>query len=409
MSGSIETLSAYTFLQDLPLPHGVRVTRVEQLFGSTSSSLFHLFTESPRTTSGDPVPSLAVTDFFLKAHLHTATGEGGGRGASGNDGKGEGGEGERVGSAPVALVERVRGTSFLTSYRLEAVGLRLLEQPGARVPRVLGCGQRHGYAYLLLPFIQRYRGGRTLTGDQVRRDEAEAGRMLAALHQHTSPNGKYGVLRSGVPRASSPPPIASAACEGASSGSAMDTTNALVASVLNEFQSVAGEENPNPDAIGFVWADTWHDLFIHHLLQPQVDRAAALGRWNARRATYFATFVQRFRAHFETRDEVGEIPQPASSLLHGDLWGGNMMFDEHGMPCFIDPIVLYGDREMDVAMTMLFGGFGDAFYDAYDSVYPLLDGHEQRVEWYQLYYLLCHLNIFGEAYGGEVESALRSI
>jgi fructosamine-3-kinase len=73
----------------------------------------------------------------------------------------------------------------------------------------------------------------------------------------------------------------------------------------------------------------------------------------------------------------------------------------------IDPAVYYGDREIELAMTKLFGGFSSAFYDAYDAAYPLAPGHEERVSLYQLYHLLTHLNLFGESYGGSVDGILR--
>jgi protein-ribulosamine 3-kinase len=95
--------------------------------------------------------------------------------------------------------------------------------------------------------------------------------------------------------------------------------------------------------------------------------------------------------------------EPAASLLHGDLWAGNWGVT-NGEPIIFDPAVYYGDRESDIAMTRLFGGFGQDFYDAYESAWPLESGHERRSNLYQLYHVLNHLNLFGGAY---LDQALR--
>jgi protein-ribulosamine 3-kinase len=91
--------------------------------------------------------------------------------------------------------------------------------------------------------------------------------------------------------------------------------------------------------------------------------------------------------------------RPASSLLHGDLWSGNAAMTVSGEPVIYDPAVYYGDRETDVAMTELFGGFPRRFYDAYRAEYPLDPGYESRKTLYNLYHVLNHLNLFGSGYG----------
>jgi fructosamine-3-kinase len=100
--------------------------------------------------------------------------------------------------------------------------------------------------------------------------------------------------------------------------------------------------------------------------------------------------------------------RPVPSLLHGDLWSGNWgMVDGH--PAVFDPAVHYGDRECDLAMTRLFGGFGSAFYAAYEETWPLAAGWERRVPLYQLYHVLNHLNIFGDAYHDRALELLRTL
>lgn len=98
---------------------------------------------------------------------------------------------------------------------------------------------------------------------------------------------------------------------------------------------------------------------------------------------------------------------PKPSILHGDLWGGNWMTGEYGIPYLIDPSILYGDHEFEMAFTELFGGFSQRFYDAYHSVFPLSPEYETRKELYQLYYLLAHLNMFGESYGVAVDRIVK--
>ena len=83
------------------------------------------------------------------------------------------------------------------------------------------------------------------------------------------------------------------------------------------------------------------------------------------------------------------------SLLHGDLWNGNYLIASDGTPYLIDPAIYYGHHEVDIAMSMLFGGFGNEFYKAYHASLPLAKEAEARFQMYQLYYLLLHLNMFG--------------
>lgn len=99
------------------------------------------------------------------------------------------------------------------------------------------------------------------------------------------------------------------------------------------------------------------------------------------------------------------LTQPA--LLHGDLWSGNWLIDAQGRPWLIDPAVYYGDREAELAMCDLFGGFPEAFWRAYTECWPLPAGAAARRPLYQLYHLLNHLNLFGESYGAQVDAVLR--
>lgn len=94
------------------------------------------------------------------------------------------------------------------------------------------------------------------------------------------------------------------------------------------------------------------------------------------------------------------------SLLHGDLWSGNYITDENGEACLIDPAVYYGNREADLAMTKLFGGFSSTFYKAYQEEFPLPDGYEYRENIYKLYHVMNHLNLFGSGYYSQTISLI---
>lgn len=97
---------------------------------------------------------------------------------------------------------------------------------------------------------------------------------------------------------------------------------------------------------------------------------------------------------------------PEASLLHGDLWGGNIGYDNEGAPVIFDPAVYFGDREADLAMTELFGGFGPDFYAAYRETWPLPPGYPVRKSLYNLYHILNHLNLFGRGYLTQAEGLI---
>ena len=106
-------------------------------------------------------------------------------------------------------------------------------------------------------------------------------------------------------------------------------------------------------------------------------------------------------------DELIVERECAPSLIHGDLWGGNAITGPGGEPVLIDPAVSFSEREAELAMMRLFGGFDRSVYDAYEEAWPLPAGWRERNDLYQLYHLLNHLNLFGESYGGSVDAVLR--
>ncbi len=108
-------------------------------------------------------------------------------------------------------------------------------------------------------------------------------------------------------------------------------------------------------------------------------------------------------------DQFLAVITPQPSLLHGDLWSGNHAFDDRGKPVLFDPAIYYGDRETDIAMTELFGGYSNDFYSAYQHEYPLDSGYNVRKLIYNLYHILNHLNLFGSSYRQQAEHILGKL
>lgn len=143
----------------------------------------------------------------------------------------------------------------------------------------------------------------------------------------------------------------------------------------------------------------WTDFFLACRLDTQVELAKMNNVWNAKRDQKYLRLKSFIREAWQDRKV-----QP--SLVHGDFWRGNVFFDQSGVPVFIDPAVFYGDREMDIAMSQLFGGFRQSFLERYQEIFPMESGWQERMPFYQLYYLLVHLNQFGKSYGKNVDEIL---
>lgn len=148
------------------------------------------------------------------------------------------------------------------------------------------------------------------------------------------------------------------------------------------------------------WTDNWVDFFREHRLGFQFQLAAENGYGDVLEERA-AQLLRRLPIFFENYD-----PRPA--LLHGDLWSGNWGSCD-GEPVIFDPAVYFGDPESDLAMTRLFGGFGTAFYEAYQRNAPLAPGHQERCDLYQLYHVLNHLNLFGSAYLSRAQELINRL
>jgi fructosamine-3-kinase len=231
---------------------------------------------------------------------------------------------------------KLAAASQLSMLAAEAEGLRELASADAiRVPRVLAVGAASGHAWLALEWLD--------FGTSSGSTQAALGRQLA--RQHRKQSDRFGWK--------------------------MDNTIG---------------STPQPNA----WAEDWPTFFRERRLRYQLDLARRNGH-GGRLQDRGAELLDRIPAFFASHS-------PAPSLLHGDLWGGNAGADSSGAPVIFDPAVYYGDREADLAMTRLFGGFSNCFHDAYHNEWPLPDGAAERVDLYNLYHILNHLNLFGTSY-----------
>lgn len=229
---------------------------------------------------------------------------------------------------------------------LEAERHGLLELRNARVirvPEVLACGTFPGGAFLALEWIDFGPGSPAV--------EERFGVQLAALHRVRA--DRFG----------------------------LDRDNTL-------------GSTPQPNR----WLDDWVAFLRQRRLGFQLELAAANG--------HGGRLQDRGRRLLDTLDVFFATYRPAPSLLHGDLWGGNWGTDRSGQPVIYDPAVHYGDREADIAMTRLFGGFGPRFYSAYVATWPLDQAAGTRRDLYNLYHVLNHLNLFGGSYGAQAEAMI---
>tara|TARA_R100001143_G_C3360805_1_gene135418 strand:- start:9660 stop:10520 length:861 start_codon:yes stop_codon:yes gene_type:complete len=143
---------------------------------------------------------------------------------------------------------------------------------------------------------------------------------------------------------------------------------------------------------------SWSDFFIQERINPQLKLAVDSGKLSINLKTSADRLAKKL-------DDL--FPPCRPSLLHGDLWGGNYLFNESGQGVLIDPAVYYGHPEMDLAFTHMFGGFSKEFYHGYESITSLEPGFNDRIPIYNLYPLFVHANLFGGHYISQVEHQLK--
>jgi fructosamine-3-kinase len=264
-------------------------------------------------------------------------------------------------SAPVAgsaisqtfLLETSMGPFFmklnsalfgLDFFEKEAKGLDLLANAGAlKVARPLFDGRFHQQIYVVMEYLEK--------GEPDPDFWEDFGRRMAALHRNTQ--AQFGLS-------------------------------------YNNYIGKIPQRN--------TLHDTWPSFFADERIMRLADRAHTHGLLDAAHADQAGRICARL---------PDLLPEEEPALLHGDLWNGNFMVHTNGKVALFDPATYYGNREMDIAMSRLFGGFDNRFYGAYHEAWELQPGYAEREPLLQLYPLLVHLLLFGGHYRDEVIGILR--
>lgn len=234
--------------------------------------------------------------------------------------------------------------AFPKMFETEAKGLELLSKAGPiRVPGVIFHDNLLNHSFILLEFIH--------SKPQIKGFFQDFGRSLASLHGNKSE--LYGLD-------------------------------------YNNYMGSLAQNN--------CYHSDWVDFFVEERLDKQLKLALHKGLLDNSGEKLFEKLYLRL---YEL------LPEEPPCLVHGDLWSGNYIVSEDGRACLIDPAAYYGNREVDLAMSTLFGGFSPEFYNAYNEEYPLIPGWKDRLDLYNLYPLLIHLNLFGTSYLGSILSILR--
>jgi len=233
---------------------------------------------------------------------------------------------------------------FPRMFEAEAQGLNLLAScPELRLPEVIGTTHVGNAQVLLLEYLQAGRRSADYFGG--------LGRALASLHRHTENN--FGLDHD------------------------------------NWIGSLPQTNRRHTRAV---------DFFREERLRPQYQMARESGHLQSSDDKDFEQLCKLLH---------DIIPDEPPALIHGDLWNGNVICGPEGQACLIDPAAAYSHREADLAMTRLFGGFDPSFYEAYNEVYPLHEGWEERISIWNLYPILVHVNLFGGGYVSEYRRNIR--
>jgi fructosamine-3-kinase len=240
---------------------------------------------------------------------------------------------------------KLNKSSDVNMFKTEFAGLEsLASAKEINVPSPITYGTKSGQAYLLLEFIN--------SRNRMGNFWMDFGQSLARLHMNHQ-NDQYGL----------------------------------------SYNNYIGRLDQFND-----FSNDWLSFFIHQRLEVQLKLAFDNGYVNR-------DYLERFERFYKILPDI--IPEEPPSLLHGDLWSGNFITGEEGQPVIIDPAVYYGNREIELSFTQMFGGFDSIFYDAYREMYPLSPGFNNRVEVYNIYPYLVHVNLFGTSYLSGVERVIK--
>ncbi len=235
----------------------------------------------------------------------------------------------------------------LAMFEAEAEGLRdMAAANGVRVPTPICTGTSGNQSYIVMEHIAMGGGNRAVM--------SEFGEQLAQMHQHTST--QFGWHRD------------------------------------NTIGSTTQVNQQDHD-----WVTFWQQWRLGYQLN--LATRHGIGSRTIQRGEKLQQALTHFFSDY--------TPEP--SILHGDLWSGNYGISEQGEPVIFDPATYFGDREADIAMTELFGGFDQTFYTAYQSVWPLDVGYKVRKTLYNLYHILNHYNLFGGGYGAQADGMIEQL
>lgn len=232
---------------------------------------------------------------------------------------------------------------FPTMFEKEKLGLQTLAETGIKTPKVVLCFLEKGHQFLLLEFIEEEKETSCFWGSFAK--------DLVKIHQTN--NNYFGFKHD----------------------------NYIGSLKQNNTQK-----------------QSWESFYVACRISPLVKQAfdkKLIGKHH----------LNAFDNFFKNLNEI--LPKEKPSLLHGDLWSGNLMKGINQTPIFIDPAIYFGNREMDIAMTQLFGGFDNRYLTHYNEIFPMEKGWENRIEIHNLYPNLVHLILFGKSYLRSIESVIQ--
>ena len=241
---------------------------------------------------------------------------------------------------------KINQASLVEMFRSEALGLEeMWETQTIRVPKPFCYGTEGNNCYIVLEWLELGDRGNDKSWENM-------GQNLAALHRHQG-KSEFGWAHNNT--IGSTPQINS-------------------------------------------WCGDWAEFWVQHRIGYQLKLAKGRGVSFSGGDRLLKIIPELLAGH-----------QPQPSLVHGDLWGGNASFTVDGEPIIFDPATYWGDREVDLAMTELFGGFPTAFYRGYNEAWPLDNGYKHRKALYNLYHILNHFNLFGGGYASQAEIMIQQL
>lgn len=254
--------------------------------------------------------------------------------------------GYKVSDGTRSYFVKINQASLVEMFRAEALGLKQMQETQTiRVPKPLCYGTEGNNCYIVLEWLDLSDRAHDKSWEQM-------GRNLASLHRYQGKK-EFG----------------------------WDINNTI-------------GSTPQINSRCTDWAEFW----VRHRIGYQLKLAKGRGLSFSDSDHLLKIILELLADH-----------QPQPSLVHGDLWSGNASVTVDGEPIIFDPATYWGDREVDIAMTELFGGFPTTFYRGYNEAWPLDDGYKQRKTLYNLYHVLNHFNLFGGGYASQAEKMIQQL